>query len=124
MLRAMASDATPFFDDIRERAAGWLAAWDGQGIHRTATAGDNAGAEWLAREAAALGAAVAIEEFALDRLDPVAAFLEIDGERIDAVPVFDAPRPGWSARAVAPRALAAMWSLRSPVPIAGTRRSS
>jgi len=82
MLRAMASDATSFFENAQRRAAGWLAAWDGQGIHRTATAGDDAGADWLAREAEALGAAVAIEEFALDRLDPVAAFLEIDGERI------------------------------------------
>jgi hypothetical protein len=92
MLRAMASDATSFFDDPRHRAARWLAAWDGQGIHRTATAGgDNAGADWLAREAAALGATVSIEEFALDRLDPVLAFLEIDGEQIEAIPVFDAP---------------------------------
>ena len=73
------------------RAARWLAAWDAQGTHRTATAGDMAGADWLAGEAAALGAAVEIEEFALDRLDPVAAFLEIDGTRIDAVPVFDTP---------------------------------
>ena len=95
MLRAMASDATSFFDEARARAARWLAAWDAQGIHRTATAGDNAGAEWLAREAGALGAPGAIraeiEEFALDRLDPVLAFLEIEGERIEAVPVFDAP---------------------------------
>lgn len=68
-----------------------LAAWDGQGLHRTATAGDEAGAEWLAAEAAALGAAVTIEEFALDRLDPVDTFLEFGGERIPAVPVFDAP---------------------------------
>jgi hypothetical protein len=72
-------------------AARWLAAWDGHGFHRTATAGDNAGAEWLAAEAAALGASVAIETFGLDRLDPIAAFLAIDGERIPAVPVFDAP---------------------------------
>jgi hypothetical protein len=91
MLRAMASDATSFFDDARQRAARWLAAWDAQGIHRTATPGDEAGADWLAQEAAALGADVAIEEFALDRLDPATAFLEIGGERIEAVPVFDAP---------------------------------
>jgi hypothetical protein len=76
---------------LERDAARWLAAWDGQGIHRTATAGDAAGAEWLAAEAASLGAAVAIEEFALDRLDPIAAFLEIGGGRIPAVPVFDAP---------------------------------
>ena len=91
MLRAMASDATSFFDVAQHRAARWLAAWDAQGLHRTATAGDTAGAEWLAREAAGLGATVSIEEFALDRLDPVTSFLEIGGERIEAVPVFDAP---------------------------------
>jgi hypothetical protein len=72
-------------------AAAWLEAWDGHGLHRTATAGDEAGADWLAREAAALGAAPTVEEFALDRLDPVAAGLEIDGETIPGVPVFDAP---------------------------------
>ena len=76
------------------RAAGWLAAWDAHGNHRTATAGDDAGADWLAAEAAALGADVAIEEFAIERLDPVAAFLEIGSERIAAIPAFDAPATG------------------------------
>ncbi len=73
------------------RAAAWLKAWDAQGIHRTGTAGDAAGAEWLAAEARALGAEVGSEEFALDRLDPVECFLELGGERIEGVPVFDAP---------------------------------
>jgi len=91
MLRPMAKDATAFFDAAARRAECWLAEWDAQGVHRTATAGDAAGADWLAGEAAALGAAVSIEEFALDRLDPVAAFLEIGNERIEAVPAFDAP---------------------------------
>jgi len=79
------------FVEAQARAAKWLAAWDGQGIHRTATAGDLAGAEWLAQEAAALGAEVTIEEFALDRLDPIECFLELGGRKIAAVPVFDAP---------------------------------
>jgi hypothetical protein len=91
MLRRMSEDATSFFAAAEERAAHWLAAWDGHGLHRTGTAGGKAGAAWLTREAAALGAAVSLEEFALDRLDPVAAFLEIGGKRIDGVPVFDAP---------------------------------
>ena len=56
-------------DDGATRAAAWLSAWDSQGIHRTATAGDEAGAAWLMREAAGLGAAPAAEDFALDRLD-------------------------------------------------------
>ncbi len=78
-------------DEAQARAAGWLAAWDGQGVHRTGTAGDAAGAEWLTREAAALGAEVTIEEFALDRLDPEDCFLELGGRQIAAVPLFDAP---------------------------------
>ena len=80
--------------EAETRAAVWLQAWDGQGAHRTGTAGDAAGADWLAAEARALGAEVTIEEFAFDRLDPVEAYLEIGGarpERIGAVPVFDAP---------------------------------
>ncbi len=72
-------------------AADWLRAWDSHGIHRTGTAGDNAGAEWLAREAAALGGSVAIETFPLSRIDPVSCWLESGGDRIEGVPVFDSP---------------------------------
>ena len=78
-------------NDLEDRPARWLQAWDSCGIHRTGTDGDHAGAAWLAREAAALGANVAVEDFMLDRIDPVAACLGIDGRRIEGVPVFDAP---------------------------------
>jgi hypothetical protein len=81
-------------NDAETRAATWLQAWDGQGIHRTGTAGDHAGAEWLAGEAAALGAKVGFETFDFLRLDPVEVFLEIGGERIEGVPVFDATSTG------------------------------
>lgn len=84
------SDPTAF-DEAQARAARWLADWDSQGIHRTGTIGGRASAAWLAREAAALGAEVSVEEFALDRLDPIECFLEMSGRRIEAVPVFDAP---------------------------------
>lgn len=77
--------------EAKDRAARWLRAWDGSGIHRTGTAGDHAGAAWLAAEAKSLGAAVSTEEFTLDRIDPVTAHLEVDDARIDGVPVFDAP---------------------------------
>jgi hypothetical protein len=77
--------------EAETRAASWLQAWDAQGTHRTGTEGDAVSAEWLAVEARALGAEARTEEFALDRLDPVETYLEIGGERIDAVPVFDAP---------------------------------
>jgi hypothetical protein len=72
----------------------WLQAWDALGHHRTATAGDNAGADWLAREAAALGATVAIETFSLRRVDPIACWIECAGDRIEGVPVFDSPPTG------------------------------
>jgi hypothetical protein len=77
--------------EAENRVAAWLKAWDGQGIHRTGTAGDAAGAEWLAAEARALGAEARVEDFAIERLDPIECFLEVGGERIESVPVFDAP---------------------------------
>ena len=80
-----------YFDEAKARAVAWLSAWDSQGAHRTGTSGDEAGASWLADEAAGLGVEAATEAFALDRLDPVACYLELDGERISAVPAFDAP---------------------------------
>ena len=81
-------------DEATARAVGWLSAWDSQGAHRTATAGDEAGAIWLAHEAAGLGVEVGTEAFELDRMDPVACYLELDGEHISAVPAFDAPGTG------------------------------
>ncbi|HYM73366.1 MAG TPA: hypothetical protein VET89_10310, partial [Stellaceae bacterium] len=77
--------------EAETRAARWLEAWDRQGTHRTGTPGDRAGADWLAAEAAALGGAVAVEEFAVARLDPALAYLDIGAERVSGVPVFDAP---------------------------------
>ena len=76
------------------RAAAWLRAWDAQGVHRTGTPGDQAGAEWLAREAASLGAAVAMESFELNRIDPMSCWIESAGQRIEGVPVFDSPATG------------------------------
>ena len=81
----------PDFEKAQTRAASWLRAWDRQGLHRTGTAGDLAGAEWLGQEAMALGAEVWVEEFALDRVDPVECFVEFGVRQIAAVPVFDAP---------------------------------
>jgi hypothetical protein len=78
-------------EDDSARATAWLTAWDSQGPHRTASAGDQAGADWLIQEAAGLGAAPTIEKFALERLDPIDAYLEFDGARIPGVPLFDAP---------------------------------
>jgi hypothetical protein len=82
------------FDEGKARAVAWLTAWDSQGTHRTGTSGDEAGAVWLAHEAASFGIEVTTETFELDRLDPVTCYLELDGEPISAVPAFDAPPTG------------------------------
>lgn len=68
-----------------------MQAWDSQGIHRTATNGDQAGADWLAHEAGEIIGNVGFEAFPLERLDPVVAYVEIDGRRIQGVPLFEAP---------------------------------
>jgi hypothetical protein len=69
----------------------WLAAWDSQGTHRTGTSGDEAGADWLAGAAAALGATVTEERFSLDRIDPIEGSVTFDGTTIDGIALFDAP---------------------------------
>jgi hypothetical protein len=63
-------------------------------VHRTGTPGDQAGAEWLAREAASLGATVSLEAFKLNRVDPVSCWIESAGTHIEGVPVFDSPPTG------------------------------
>ena len=73
------------FDDAKARAVAWLTAWDSQGVHRTGTTGDEAGALWLAREAAGLGVDVTTEVFELDRLDPVACYLSSNPIGSDAI---------------------------------------
>ena len=76
--------------DTKEVEA-WLGAWDSQGAHRTATPGDDAGADWLAGAAEALGAHVTEERFALDRIDPIEGSVTFDGTTIEGVAMFDAP---------------------------------
>src|SRR5450432_3364948 len=67
-----------------------LQAYDAQGNHRTATAGDVAAGEWLGALLREMGAAPRFEEFGLDRVDPQSAYLKVAKGRIDGVPAFDA----------------------------------
>jgi hypothetical protein len=95
--------------------ANWLQAWDQHGIHRTGTAGDRAGADWLAREATSLGASVSFETFQLSRIDPVSCWIESGGNRIEGVPVFDSPPTGPDGIA-GPLALVSLspWAVYTP----------
>ena len=77
--------------DPGDRAAEWLQAWDSQGFHRTATEGDEAGADWLTAEAERMGAQVDNELFALDRVEQVEASVVVDGIPVEGLKMFDSP---------------------------------
>ncbi|MHB1206174.1 MAG: M28 family peptidase [Rhodospirillaceae bacterium] len=81
-------------DALERRVAGWMEAFDAQGNHRTATDGDKASADWLVREAGKFGVAASLEYFALDRVDPQAVYIVVNGRRIEGVPLFDAAFTG------------------------------
>ena len=80
-----------FRHDMINRAARWIQAYDGQGIHRSTSPADERSAEWLASEAAEGGAHVQIDEFPFERVEPIASYVEVDGIRIAGQPLFDSP---------------------------------
>jgi hypothetical protein len=71
-----------------------LQAYDAQGFHRTGHLADDENADWLAREAANLGATVSIEAFAIERVEPADCYVAIGNTRIAGTPVFDAAFTG------------------------------
>src|SRR5580692_5775898 len=83
---AARSDVLP---SVEDRAAAFIRAYDAQGVHRTAHAGDDENAEMLANEAKALGAEVSFDELAIERIEPVECHVEIGETRIPAFPMFD-----------------------------------
>jgi hypothetical protein len=74
-----------------DRAARLVAAFDASGVHRASTPGDAASGAWLVEEAEHVGASVTRMAVALDRTVITAAHLECGGQRIDGLPMFDAP---------------------------------
>jgi len=75
--------------DQLERVANVIEAYDGQGVHRTATDVDERSAQWLANEVRAIGLEPVLESYEIERVDPENCYLEIDGRRIEGVPLFD-----------------------------------
>ena len=76
------------------RAADAIRAYSAEGYHRTATAVDRTSADALLVRARATGATASLEPFDLSRVDPVDAFVQIAGRRIDGLPMFDGPFTG------------------------------
>ena len=71
------------------RIAAAIREYEEQGFHRTATAVDRASGDWLANQVRLTGLPAALESFPVNRVDPVAGTLTIDGRRIEGLPLFD-----------------------------------
>jgi hypothetical protein len=76
-------------DETARRAAEFIRGYAAEGFHRTGTAVDRASADRMVTLARAAGAIPRLEAFELSRVDPVAAYLEIAGKRLDGLPLFD-----------------------------------
>jgi hypothetical protein len=74
---------------VQHRIGALIRAYEQQGIHRTGTDVDRLSADWLAGEVRAIGAAPALEEFALSRVDPVTSSLTVNARTIEGLPLFD-----------------------------------
>jgi hypothetical protein len=64
--------------------------YDRQGDHRTGSDVDRASARWLVGLARDCGATATLEEFDMQRVEPVSCFVRIGDRRIEGVPLFDA----------------------------------
>lgn len=85
-----AAAANAVNDDAAKRYALLFEEYDGQGIHRTATAGDEKSARWLAAQVKRYGVEPRLESFTLNRIDPQRCEVRIGGKRIEGLPIFDA----------------------------------
>lgn len=75
--------------DQKERIAQIIQEYDSQGWHRTGTVTDHQSAGWLADKARELGVDAETEQFNLSRIDPELCYLEVDGQRIEGLPMYD-----------------------------------
>ena len=75
--------------DQNERIATIIREYDAQGWHRTGTTVDHESARWLVGKARELGLNADLEPFKLNRIDPGLCYLEVDGERIEGLPMYD-----------------------------------
>src|SRR5262249_11154175 len=79
----------PSVEETERRATVVIRGYSAEGIHRTATAVDRASAGHLLALARATGTHAWLDPFTLSRVDPVAQFVEVDGARVDGLPMFD-----------------------------------
>ena len=75
--------------DQSQRIARIIGEYDAQSWHRTGTVVDHESAQWLADLVSETGADVSLEPFELSRIDPRECYLEVGGQRIPGLPMFD-----------------------------------
>jgi hypothetical protein len=74
---------------VQQRIGRVIRAYENQGFHRTGTDVDKASGDWLANEVRQIGLEPVLEEFSLNRVDPVRASLVVNGRTIEGLPLFD-----------------------------------
>ena len=74
---------------MQDRLGTVIRAFDEQGFHRTGTVVDRRSGDWLANEVRQIGLEPVLEEFSLSRVDPLHASLEVNGRKIEGLPLFD-----------------------------------
>jgi hypothetical protein len=74
---------------VQDRLGTVIRAFDEQGFHRTGTVVDRRSGVWLANEVRQIGLEPVLEEFSLSRVDPLHASLEVNGRKIEGLPLFD-----------------------------------
>ena len=72
-----------------QRISRTIQEYDAQGWHRTGTEVDHKSARWLADKGRKLGLDVALGRFKLSRIDSEFGYLEVDGQRIEGLPMYD-----------------------------------
>ena len=87
--QSLSAAAILSISDPPQRIERILREYDAQGIHRTGTDVDRKSAAWLAEQVRLCGVKPTLESFAHNRIDPLSAYVEIAGRRIEGLPVFD-----------------------------------
>ena len=74
---------------MQERIGTFIRAYEEQGFHRTGTTVDQLSGDWLVDEVRQIGLEPVRDEFSLNRVDPIDAFLVVKNRKIEGLPLSD-----------------------------------
>jgi hypothetical protein len=75
--------------DVQQRIVDIIHEYEEQGFHRTGTKVDQISGDWLAGRVREIGLEPTREEWSLSRVDPIDAFVVVNGRKIEGLPLFD-----------------------------------